>query len=178
VANFIDKLVVGVNKGVVSVGANSKALVEKAKINTFIGNLEKQRSQLLLDLGQKVFEAHQKSDEIIMDDALSNLIAEVGRCNATIAQQHEQLRLIDEEVKRATDAATQVTAQHVAARDTGGGTCGCGYVNPPENKFCVGCGKTLEKMVADIPPENTSACKCGRANAMGAKFCEKCGNAL
>ena len=181
-ASFLDKIVVGVNKGVTTVGANSKALVEKAKINTAIGSLEKQRSQILQNLGQKIFDEHQKTGEIASDDVVANFISEINRCNATIAQQHEQIKLIDEEVKRATDAVVQASAERVPTQAISEGACSCGYVNPPNYKFCAGCGKVaeedVEKTTIDNQLENAPTCVCGCVNLVGAKFCAECGSPL
>lgn len=168
-AGFLDKIAAGVNKGLTTVGANSKALVEKTKVNTAIGSLEKQRSKTFQKLGQAVFDTYQATGSVDTDEKLLNLVEEINRCNAAIAKQHEQLRLIEEEMKRTLEASVTIPQ--------GKSTCHCGYNNAPGYKFCAACGQATEEMTSAML-QGTPPCRCGHANVEGSKFCEACGSLL
>ena len=134
-AGLLDRIVVGVNKGVTVVGAASKAMIEKAKINTAIENFESERTRLVQSLGQKVFDMYEASSEIKLEE-VTGIIAEIRQRIENIAQQQELLRRVDEEVTRATNAAAMAASQSPK-------NCECGQTNPPEAKFCAGCGSPL-----------------------------------
>ena len=54
-ADFLDKVKTGFNKGVATVSTGSKNMIEKTKINTVIKTLEDEKKQLIEILGNKVF---------------------------------------------------------------------------------------------------------------------------
>ena len=139
-AGLLDKIVVGVNKGVATVGANSKAVIERAKIKTTIESLEGERIHLVQLLGQKVFDMHETSGEIKLEE-LEGFFAEIKQRAENIAGQQELLRQVDEEVSRATNSAAM--AATAAGAPQGAKNCTCGHANPPEAKFCAGCGNSL-----------------------------------
>jgi len=53
-------------------------------------------------------------------------------------------------------------------KKAGTACAGCGESSPPGSKFCLECGKPVER-------ENTNCAKCGETLAAGAKFCGECG---
>ena len=134
-ADIFDKIASGINKGVATVGAGSKAMVEKAKIKTVISNLEAERKQLAELLGMKVYEKFAESGENPGDESIANFVTEIKKRLAGIAEQQAELKRIEMEM-------SQVTGQNVGA---GGGSkvCACGNANGAGAKFCAKCGNAL-----------------------------------
>jgi len=143
-AGVFDKLIAGVNKGVTTVGANSKALIEKTKHNTAISALENERDKFLKSLGQQIYDKYRADDSATFDDVVVGTISEIGRCNETIARHRDEIKRIDEEVKRvlaeADEAAAVASASSASSSESG---CTCGFENPLNSKFCAKCGKSL-----------------------------------
>jgi len=129
-AGIFDKVVDGLNKGVATVGANSKAMVEKARIKTVISNLESERKQLAELLGMKMYEKCASSRETVADIDMANFITEIGKRLDGIAEQQALIKKIDEEVRQVTSSGTNVV-------------CSCGHVNSQDDKFCAKCGSPL-----------------------------------
>ena len=135
-AGLLDKVVVGINKGVTTVSANSKAMVEKAKVKTAIGSLEKEQAQLVQQLGQKVFEMHENTGEIAIEE-ITHYFLEIRQRIEQIKHQNELLVQIEEEVNRITRNNNLSPAYQQSSG------CACGQINPEGAKFCAGCGSKL-----------------------------------
>ena len=133
--NFFEKVAGGINKGFATVGANSKALVERTQVNAAIGNLEAEKKQLLQLMGQRVYELRKTNVEISSDEGIANFVSEIDKRLALIEEQKERLRRIEEEVNMVTKGTVSVSQ--------GGITCQCGHTTPNESKFCTKCGSEL-----------------------------------
>ena len=120
-ADIFDKLFDGLNKGVTTVGANSKAMIEKAKVNSVIENLEREKKQSIELLGMKTYELYMSGSEISRD-GIANFANEVTKRLHLIAEQQEQL-------KRIGNVYSPV--------------CKCGHINTQGSRFCAGCGGAL-----------------------------------
>ena len=136
-AGIFDKVVDGINKSVATVGANSKAMMEKAQIKTIIKNLESERKQLAELLGMKVYERYITDTESIEDKSIANFVKEITNRLKEIAVQEAELRRIDEEVNLVTGARM--------ISEGSGVSCTCGHVLSQEAKFCTKCGNALKK---------------------------------
>ena len=121
------------NKMVATVGANSKAMMEKAKIKAAISNFEEERLKLVQLLGQKAYDAYKANGVLEMNASMQNFIAEIDKRVASIATQHEQLKKVEEELNLVTGGG-QAPAGDVAF------CAACGHANRKEAKFCAGCG--------------------------------------
>ena len=167
--SFLDKVVVGINKGVSTVGASSKAMVEKAKINTAINTLEGERTQLLQLLGQRVYDLFEETGEITVDKGITNFIAQIKQRIEFIAEKQVELKRIDDELKNVTGSG----AANIA--DTS--KCGqCGANVPYNNTFCSSCGSKMPEQPA---VQQSAVCKgCGNEIAEGMMFCTGCGQKI
>ena len=126
-AGFFDKVVVGINKGVNSVSEGSKNLVEKAKLNVQVQELEGQKNKILQSMGTLVYNLKlEGAIEIPQCDAMYE---EIVAINQTLADIQEQLKAFDTPKPQAPIA--------------GGKTCVCGFVNNESAKFCAKCGNAL-----------------------------------
>jgi len=168
-ADFFGKLSDGINKGIAKVGANSKALMEKAKIKTVIDKAENERKQLTQLLGTKIHDMYKTNGEIVLDDGMKNIFAEIDKREEVIAQQQEQLKKIEEELRLVAGGTAPIE---------GGITCTCGHINARDTKFCAKCGSQQQ-----APPPAPAAevqqgvtCACGHINSEDTKFCANCGS--
>lgn len=130
-SGILSKLVDGLNKGVTTVGANSRALVEKTTINNIIKKLENEKKQLAEILGMKVYELQIAGSEILKDD-IETYVNEITKRFQLIALQQEQLKLVDE--------VTNVVMSGNMARLP---ICKCGHINEQGSRFCLKCGSML-----------------------------------
>jgi len=136
-ASFLDKVVVGINKGVNSVSEGSKNLVEKAKLNTQIQDSEKERDRVLLSLGNLIYNL-QMQGEITLEQA-------TGMCNdiTMINQRIEGLQAQVQALEAPKPQPTYTAPAAPAAPVNTGAQCQCGFVNKEGAKFCAKCGTPL-----------------------------------
>lgn len=131
-AGFFDKVVVGINKGVNSVSEGSKNLVEKAKINVQIQELETKKNQLIQNMGTLVYN--------LMTEGTLEAPQCDGMC-AEITAINEKLTSLQGQIKELEAPKAQTPAS--SATPTTGVTCSCGFRNHEGAKFCAKCGAAL-----------------------------------
>lgn len=136
-AGFLDKVVVGINKGVNSVSEGSKNLVEKAKLNVQIQETEAERNNIIQNMGNLIYNLH-VSGELQIEQCVP-MCGEISALNQKIADLQEQIRVI--EASKAQPAAYQ--PQPAAAPVNTGAVCQCGFRNKEGAKFCSKCGSQL-----------------------------------
>jgi DNA gyrase/topoisomerase IV subunit A len=127
-ADIFDKLVDGLSKGVATVGANSRAMLEKGRITNIIKNLEDERKQYAEFIGMKVYEMC-LSDSVIVKEEIADFVPEITRRLQLIAEQREHLKRIDMELNMVTGGHSPL--------------CRCGNMNVQGAKFCAKCGNAL-----------------------------------
>ncbi len=133
-ADFFDKMLVGINKGVSSVSEGSKQLMEKAKINTAISDAEKEKLKIAEQLGIQAYTLQQNGVEI--PEALLSFCEEISARNQTISDLKK--RLLEMDAPKETAPIPMATPNHV------GGYCpDCGSPCNVGAKFCPKCGKAL-----------------------------------
>ena len=138
-SDFFNKITAGVaggiNKGVATAAANSKAMVDKARINTVINNLEAEIKQLTQLLGEKAYELILANEELAADESILSYIARIQKCKQLIVDKQEKLLRVDEELRMVTGSSRQALEDEKI--------CACGNVNPSSAKFCSVCGQPL-----------------------------------
>ena len=132
-AGFFSKVIDNVNKGVNIAGANSKAMIEKTKINMSISNFEKDKMQLLLELGNRFYEVFKEQDLTVTDEAILALIDGIDKKNEYIADHREQLKKVERELGQVSDAYKNTTPDDVAI------CFSCGTMNQLDAKECSVC---------------------------------------
>lgn len=167
-AGILDKVVSNVNKGVATVGANSKAMMERARVKTIISNLDTERRQLAELLGMKVYENHVESGESPEDACLANFIVEIGKRMEGIAEQQAELKRIDEAVSAVTGAKANPEGAEMR--------CTCGQEVYQGDKFCGTCGNPVQELVQETAQAPEMRCACGEAIYPEDKFCGTCGS--
>ena len=173
-ANFFEKVVAGIDKGVSSAKEGSKTFVEKARLNTQIQEVQKNKMTMLRNLGELVYNLQVSG--VIDIEQCRGMCDEVTSFNSQIEQLQQQVE--DLELKKNVPTYT-------AAPMAGGMTCpNCSTVNEPGAKFCAGCGMAMAGIAAPVVEEvtaapETSVCpNCETINEPGAKFCAGCGMAM
>ncbi len=136
-ARFIDRMVVGLNKGVNNVSEGSKAFVEKAKINTQIQDMERSKNLTFQKLGMLVY-------DLIQAGRMEN-----EECMALYNEAvciDERIRDLNRQLKYIEEAKANASAQYVKPLNqpmNSGTRCTCGYINKEGAKFCAGCGQSI-----------------------------------
>lgn len=131
-ADIFDKMISGVSKGLSTASEQSKLLIEKAKINTAISDLEKEKKQLAELLGVKVYNMFMEDN--FTKEEVESFCNEITKRNGLIEEQQRNLQALEMSRGQASMAGVQGT----------GSICGCGTLNPPGAKFCSKCGSSLQ----------------------------------
>jgi hypothetical protein len=119
-----------------------------------LADLQKQESQLLLEIGREAYAQ-----------------------NPTAFEQHSKLELIKQNIAEAQAVLNEAKAAEKAAQDAQNAakaalTCPnpeCGHINSEGVKFCQECGTPLGT------PAKTFCTSCGAELAPGIRFCGSCG---
>lgn len=128
-ADIFDKMISSVSKGISSASEQSKLLIEKAKINTAISDLEKEKRQLAELLGLKVYNMIIEGSFTI--EEVESFCGEITKRNSLIEEQQRNLQAIE-------------TSRGHAGASGAGTVCGCGAYNPAGARFCSKCGSLLQ----------------------------------
>ncbi len=131
-ADFFTKVMDGVNKGVATVSAGSKTILEKTKINSVIKNLTDEKKQLLEVLGNKVFAFATAEKKDIPFAEVETICVQIAQRDEQIAQQQAKIEELDAEMNKITGSSGISAA-----------TCSCGHINKSGAKFCAACGNKL-----------------------------------
>lgn len=93
-ARFFDKVVLGLNKGVNTISEGSKIIVEKANLNACIREAEKEKSDLLQNMGALVYNL-QVSGEIRIKqcEEICNEIPEIEKKIEAMQQKLQSLEM-------------------------------------------------------------------------------------
>ena len=136
-AGFLDKVVVGLNKGVNVVSEGSKLLVEKATLNSQIQDVEKEKNKLLQNMGTLVFNLIANGE--IQLEQCNGMCTEIALYNQKISELQQQLQALDATKTQQAQYSTEAQASEV-----GGIRCQCGCINKDGAKFCSKCGQALQ----------------------------------
>lgn len=93
-SEVLDKIVVGINKGVTSAKTGAKSLAEKAKINSKINELKEKNKQASIEIGHKVYEMY-RNGKLNNCSELRDICVEIDYRFVEIKKQQELLKNID-----------------------------------------------------------------------------------
>ena len=130
-ADFFNKVLVGINKGVNSVSENSKLFMEKARLNTAIKEKEDLKNKTAQQLGMMAYQMQKRGD--INHEQFNDMCAEIEQCNKDIEDLNVQLLNL------------QNTMSSSGNEENSGVQCACGYYNKSSATFCAGCGARLDQ---------------------------------
>ncbi len=134
-ASFLDQVVGNIAKGVDSAKEGSKLFIEKAKINNQIQDIEREKNQLIINMGNLVYNL-QSSGEINIEQC-SGICQEITHLSRQIIELQEQVKALD------VQKPTYYSEQNIQQPTENGVRCQCGYVNKGTAKFCAKCGQPL-----------------------------------
>lgn len=127
-AEFFDKMIVGINKGASNLKEGSKNLIEKANINTAIHKAEDEKKKLAELMGFKAYELYKAGTPLA--EELSGFCSEMEKRDEQIAKQQQSLAALENKGAAAQSESAKV--------------CSCGYANRADSKFCAKCGTKLD----------------------------------
>ena len=127
-ANFFDKVVTGLNKGVTTVSEGSRLIVEKAKLNTKLDDVKEKKNKVLNELGGIVYSMHLKGEITI--EKCRNIFNEIAELDKNIEDINMQIKAIEAQKETQPAAETKRCPS-------------CGAANKATAKFCASCGKSM-----------------------------------
>lgn len=130
---FFKRIKREIDKGITVVSVKSKELIDNAKLNTEIADLNDQRKQTLMAIGEIVYLMSQQP-EFDGEGAITEKCKRVAEVEQRIAACELELRKLRPE--------TPPTEDRVSCES-------CGATSEFAAKFCSSCGAKLEK---DEPP--------------------------
>lgn len=130
-ADIFDKMLDGINKGVNSVAAGSKTVIEKAKINSAISNLEHEKKELSAFIGEKVYSLY-KEGKLQDTEEFGSLCEQIDQKNNAIAVKRQELAKLEAPAPAAPAQAGVVYCSQ------------CGSQNAAASKFCAKCGSQMQ----------------------------------
>ena len=131
-ADFFNKIVDGVNKGVATVSTGSKNMVEKSKIHSIIKTLADEKKQLAEILGNNIYEYVLNNEGDIPRSSVEKICGEISNR----IKQTNELNIKLDELNKEMDKIVGTTSIST-------GLCSCGHQNKPDAKFCIACGQKL-----------------------------------
>ena len=130
--DFFDKMKDGISKGIDTIGAKGKELMEDTQTQLQISSLRDKRKKSLEDLGALAYSLFQKG--ALADEGAKALCETVGSLDQQIAAKQAALDQSHQEAKPAISAPAAGSALV---------KCVCGAGNAPGVKFCSSCGNKL-----------------------------------
>lgn len=127
---FFEKMRQSIGRGMVTVGAKSKAMIETTKIKGQIGMIQEQKKSALEELGNIVYATFLKGG--FDEERLKNKCEAVRALDAQVKDKEEELRRI------------HLEAQKVLGNPMIIARCDCGVEIYEGSKFCGKCGKKVQ----------------------------------
>ena len=160
-ADFLDKVKQGINKGVATVSVKSKEMLDTTRLKTQIDSLGKQKLNLLEELGNIVYTLYKKGTPD--EERVRMKCEDVAALDRQITEKEVELR------------QTRLQAEEALGKPKAVSVCTCGNEIFMGAKFCGKCGKKAE--VTEKTGGEVRACAhCGVPLPPDTSFCSDCGN--
>ena len=139
-ADIFDRMLDGINKGVNSIATGSKTMVEKSRINGIISGLERDKSNIIGQIGYKVYELY-KAGGLDGYDELAQMCAAIDAKDEEIAAHRQEIDRLN------ASAAPQYGQPYQPGQQPGAGAAAfcpnCGKPNTAGSAFCAYCGARI-----------------------------------
>lgn len=137
-ADWFDNVVGSIAQGVDSAKENSKVFVEKAKLNARLQEIEKEKNNLLANMGSLVYNLQHRGE--IQIDQCSGICDSIAQLEQQAAGVREQISILEapKPIYQPGEAGALPTYEN-------GVQCVCGFMNKNESKFCAKCGQPLSQ---------------------------------
>lgn len=171
---MLGRLKESIDKGIVSMSVKSSTYMETEKLKAKSGNVTEKMEVIIHELGAGVY--GQWKAGTIDNGYIEQVCLRLKGLEDTVMEYQKQIEDLEREKEK---ILTGDTEDGYLAGQEGAVRCVCGRWNPPEAKFCTGCGKTLEREPEGKSSNVPGICGgCGRELEAGAKFCSGCGKAV
>lgn len=167
-AEFLDKLKKGIDKGLTTVTVKSKEMLETTQLRGQLRELQDQKRETLEELGNVVYTLFTQG----------TLDQEQGRvhekCTALVTVD-QKIREKEEEIRQVQLRAQQALGKSATPPVT---QCKCSADLYEGTKFCASCGKPVEDVIRQPKMQDVSVSMCPQCRGelpIGAKFCGACG---
>ena len=133
-ADFFETMKENLTKGVATVSTGSKNVIEKTKINSIIKSLEDEKKQLLILLGNKVFNFCSENEEgDIPRENIISFCEQIEKRNAQIEEQKAKIEELNAELSQIKGSFNTNISK----------VCSCGHENAHNANFCAKCGNKI-----------------------------------
>jgi len=165
-ADFIDKVKLGITKGMATASVRSKEFLDVTRLKNQISTLLNKKRLAIEELGRMTYAMYVK--ESIDQDIIRN------KCES-IAGIDDQIKSLENEI-----VEVQKKAREFLGEDARADKCSCGADILDDAKFCSACGRKVERMLPSDQPEKDPVsegicAQCQEKLEIGSKFCPKCG---
>lgn len=126
-ANFFDKVVYKVNKGVSSVAESSKEILEKSRLESAINELKEQKLKTAQEIGIKIYNMYMAGEYV----------------PSAVTSDCDEITLKINEIKAHKKRLAELKAREKAVQNCVKKVCECGFENASDSNFCQQCGKKL-----------------------------------
>ena len=133
-ADFFDKVITGIGKGMNSAKENSKLIVEKTRLIANIKTTEDIRAKFFQQLGTIAY--NMQCEGVIAIDDFAKLCNDITQCSQDINNYKNELKTLDISQPQAVSNSNEPSLY--------GEICSCGFVNKANSKFCAACGSKLD----------------------------------
>lgn len=138
---FIDDVMKNINQGINDIQSKSQEMMQQMSINTRIRSLEERKQQILVNIGQLVYDKYEKGDEV-SEDLLKEKVKELAGIERDIELAKQELQ----NAKAAEgESKTEKSAAGAGYKPTPGFQCPhCGAPANSSKFYCVSCGGALK----------------------------------
>lgn len=157
-ADFFEKVKVGIDKGIKTVSSKSKEFLETTKLKGEIRDIEVNIQNRFNILGKKVFEMLNRG--ALNEEEIKAECGEIGALFKRITEFENAIKQAELEALKMRHGADVIMCPK------------CGMPNQSGDKFCSSCGSVL---VTEIVSEGKACPTCAAPIKEGTKFCPKCG---
>lgn len=126
---FFEKMKQSIGRGMVAVGAKSKAMIETTKIKGQIGTIQEKKRDSLEELGNIVYAMFRKGN--LNEEKIKEKCLNIADLDKQIGEKEEELKQIYTETQEILGQPKRV------------GRCECGAEVFEEAKFCGACGRKI-----------------------------------
>lgn len=170
-AEFLDKLKKGIDKGVTAVTVKSKEMLETTQLRSQLRDLQEQKRETVQELGNIVYTLFTQGTLDQEQVRVHEKCTAVGALDRKIREKEGEIRLVQLQAQQALGkSATPPVTQ-----------CECGADLYEGTRFCGGCGKPVEDRIRQAKMQDVSVSTCPQCKGdvpIGAKFCGSCGTAV
>ncbi len=138
-ADFLGKVMSGINKGASTIRESSKDVMSKTKIHMEINEAEAEKKRLAEYLGQQTFNIYMSG--AMLPEELINLCLEIQKRNETVRQLQEQLDAMAAKREQTKEVPAEPAASKAEAAEV---ICPNGHKNPAGARFCTTCGAQID----------------------------------